>query len=374
MTNDQNIIYRNFLRLLRAGAFHHDEKVEPMSAWKWKQLLLLAKSHHVAALVWDGIERCRDQFFMSLNDELCRQWQQTVKEIEDANRQQTVTAISLLQQLNEQHFRPILFGGVALTGIYFIEAHRQVENAIEVFFPFPTQGKKADDWARQQAGKTFSSSRHTVRYEFQGQRVEHRHRLAHLSNQMLNHTLQGYIEAELLESHATYVSYEGHRIETVTPTLQLLRLLVLQAKAVLGGSLRLAMLVDLGVLLRQVGDQVDFVKLQDWIDGLHLQRMATALGALLVELLDFTTDELPFIQSLDSVSTGVILSKQLLKGYDSPSTPMRRNILSPYFASKPPTLDAPKHHRSVRLLSYYPSEGIPNLLSSFVRSIARIEE
>ena len=373
MTNEQPIIYRNFLRLLRAGAFHHDEVVEPMSAWKWKQVLHLARSHQVAALVWDGIERCQNQFFMHLTDELYQLWQQSVKEIEDANRQQTQTAISLLAQLNEQHFRPILFGGVALTGLYFKENHRQTESSIEVFFPFPTQGKKADDWARHQTGKVLSSSRYTVRYEFQGQRVAHCHQLVHLSNKVLNHTLQGYIEAELLESHATYVSYEGNRIETVTPTLQLLRQIVLLAQAILAGKFCLAMLIDLGILLRQVGDQVDYVKLQNWIEGLHLQRMATILAALLVELMNFTTDEFPFIQSLDSVPTGAVLSKQLLKGYNNPTTQRKRHVLSPYFASKPPMEDK-KSHRSVRLLSYYPSEGIPSLLSSLVRSITRIEE
>lgn len=33
-----DIIQRNFLKLLKCGAFGQREQLEPMSAWKWKRL------------------------------------------------------------------------------------------------------------------------------------------------------------------------------------------------------------------------------------------------------------------------------------------------------------------------------------------------
>ena len=71
-----NIIERNFYRLLRAGAFGTDEQIEPLSAWKWNRLYQMSEMHDVAPLLYQGIERCRDQFFLQIPDELMQQWSQ----------------------------------------------------------------------------------------------------------------------------------------------------------------------------------------------------------------------------------------------------------------------------------------------------------
>ena len=59
-----NVITRNFLRLLRAGAFQEQETIEPLSDWKWRQLCHLAMLHDVDKEIVEGITRCQDQFFV----------------------------------------------------------------------------------------------------------------------------------------------------------------------------------------------------------------------------------------------------------------------------------------------------------------------
>lgn len=49
------IIYRNFMTLLSAGAFSTTAVVEPMSKFKWEQMLTLAKTYDVADYVSNGI-------------------------------------------------------------------------------------------------------------------------------------------------------------------------------------------------------------------------------------------------------------------------------------------------------------------------------
>jgi len=49
------IIYRNFIRLMSAGAFSTDCAVEPMSKYKWNQMLALASTYGVADYVSAGI-------------------------------------------------------------------------------------------------------------------------------------------------------------------------------------------------------------------------------------------------------------------------------------------------------------------------------
>ena len=71
-----NIIERNFYRLLRAGAFGTEEQIEPLSAWKWNRLYQLSEMHDVAPLLYKGIERCQDQFFLQIPTELLQHWSQ----------------------------------------------------------------------------------------------------------------------------------------------------------------------------------------------------------------------------------------------------------------------------------------------------------
>ncbi len=72
------ITTRNFLRLLRAGAFDHDEKIEPMSAWKWRRVYEVAYEQGVARLVYRGIQQLADQFFLQIPDNQMETWRKTI--------------------------------------------------------------------------------------------------------------------------------------------------------------------------------------------------------------------------------------------------------------------------------------------------------
>ena len=69
-----NIIQRNFLRLLRAGAFGSKSQLEPMSEWKWQQLYQLSRRHGVTPWVADGINAMVDDFFLQLSPTLRSQF------------------------------------------------------------------------------------------------------------------------------------------------------------------------------------------------------------------------------------------------------------------------------------------------------------
>lgn len=69
-----NIVERNFLRLLRMGAFNSSEHVEPMSEWKWHKLFRLSTQHGVAPWIADAIRRDESDFFMTLSPSLRQQF------------------------------------------------------------------------------------------------------------------------------------------------------------------------------------------------------------------------------------------------------------------------------------------------------------
>ena len=55
-----NIIKRNFLRLLRLGAFGENEVIEPMSKFKWEVIFHIDNIHNVVSVIFDGIAKNKE--------------------------------------------------------------------------------------------------------------------------------------------------------------------------------------------------------------------------------------------------------------------------------------------------------------------------
>lgn len=61
-----DIITRNFFRLLRSGALHEDEAIEPMSGFKWKRLGQMVHAQHVEQIAEQGIDEHRGKEWMNM--------------------------------------------------------------------------------------------------------------------------------------------------------------------------------------------------------------------------------------------------------------------------------------------------------------------
>ncbi|MCR5158316.1 MAG: nucleotidyltransferase family protein [Prevotella sp.] len=342
-----NIIQRNFFRLLRAGVFHSEEQIEPMSAWKWKQVLEWARQLNVAPLLYDGVDLCGEQPSMRLTDELREAWRQHTLQANEQLEQAEAEVAELLLTLGRLQLRPILMEPWPTAVLYAHPAHRR-KNRVSIYFPFSTQGKKADEWAEANGTGLDSPQKHLLQYEWKGLHVEHRHRMFQLSNKVNNMTLQNIIEQEWLDGGTSHTTIGGQRIETVGPTLYLLVSLLSIIKTTLSEGLALWQMADLGMLLRRQGDQVDFVKLQEWIERLHFGRMAQLSGQVLTGLLGFSADEVPFMPSAPNNSNADSLANDLL-GTEGSSG-------------------------SSRYLRYCPGESLSSLMASITHSLGNVEE
>ena len=83
---------------------------------------------------------------------------------------------------------------------------------------------------------------------------------------------------------------ERHSIDTSVETMDLLRLLVVNEQDFLNHGINMRGIIFLGRYLREKGDRVDFVKLDNWLLRLHLQRMAQLQGSILISVFDFEPD------------------------------------------------------------------------------------
>ncbi len=182
-----------------------------------------------------------------------------------------------------------------------------------------------------------------------------------LSNSMLNRRL-----------HHIRTS-ERHAIDTSLEALQLLDLIVANLSCMLNKGISLKGILDIGSFLRTRGDKVDFVKLDNWLNELHIQRFAQLEGSILIAVFNFEQDEVPFVQKIEPAAGWLTLRtlthttldtaeewhfRQSKTGFvKNNSKAMRRNL-----------------RRSMRYLEYGPVETASNFFRNFTRSLSEIEE
>lgn len=361
------------MRLLRSGTFGDDEPVEPMSHWKWRRLYQLSLMHGVSALVHDGIKQRADDIFVNISDDLMQVWQKNTSEVEADNLRMNNLTAELLQIFQKEKLRPILLKGQAIALLYPIPNHRTGGDC-DIFFPYEPQANKADSWAEANGTPASRQDRYTLPYTWKGMAVENHQRMQRLTNAILNRRLQSIIESEIRCCDSTYVKIADIRIETLPPTLNLLIEITRIARYIINDGVRLKQLIDLGMMLRTIGAHVDFVKLQEWLNRLHLQRIATLEASLLIELLGFSDDELPFY--LPHLATNTASTAEELLQFDSSHTDewyftQGKNIFVKSNNSKAMMWQV---RHSAKYFKYCPSEMTTNFIKNFAHSLSHIEE
>lgn len=266
-----NIIERNFFRLLRAGAFATEEAIEPLSAWKWNRLFQLSEMHDVSPVVYEGIKRCSDQFFVQVPEPLLQQWSQ-------------------------------------------VKSHSAEDNDLLM----------SD----------------------------------HLTNPILNHQLQDILDTE------------DSKTETRTALLHLLGI----ARFILNAGIPVKRTVEYGVFLRQSGKKIDFNMLNNWISQLKLEKMAQLTAAILIRILNFTPEELPFIKPMSEEQMNQLI-RNIFNQRNSHAEEWYFSQGKDIFVHTSNSQAMLWHvRRSAQYLKYYPTEAMTNFFTAFAHSLSHIEE
>lgn len=169
------------------------------------------------------------------------------------------------------------------------------------------------------------------------------------------------------------ISKEMDDEEMSIETVDLLELIIFNVFHILNKGLSMDGIIRLGRYLRMRGDKVDFVKLDHWLEQLHLQRMAQLQGSILIEVFGFEQDEVPFVVNKEKEAFRLtILSisnlakdtaeewhfKQSRTGFvQNNSSVLRRNV-----------------RRSIRFYNYAPWETASSFIRNLGRSLSEIEE
>ena len=185
--------------------------------------------------------------------------------------------------------------------------------------------------------------------------------LPQLSNRFLNRRLR------------KIQTSERHQMDASMTTLDLLNIIVRNVEQILNHGISLKGIAELGSFLRTRGDKVDFVKLENWLNHLHIERMAQLEGSILIEVFEFEPAEIPFVKNVEKQAYALTLRtlthteedtakewhfRQSKTGFvHNNSAQLRRNL-----------------RRSIRYIDYAPLETASNFVNNFAKNLSEIEE
>ena len=132
-------------------------------------------------------------------------------------------------------------------------------------------------------------------------------------------------------------------------TFRLLILATQTANGLLKTGQWVGALLAMGRLLQSEGRFVDADSLEDWADTMHVDRMLGMEGLLMVRLLGFDADAVPFY---------------VPSGNEGKEERMVEDAVASMRATRP----------SLRFIKYFPQESITTYTASVVQSIKNIEE
>ena len=165
---------------------------------------------------------------------------------------------------------------------------------------------------------------------------------------------------------------EPHVIDTSMETVYLLRLIVINANAMLSGGISIRGIIQLGQYLRTRGDKVDFVKLDNWLTKLHLQRMAQLEGSVLITFFNFEQDEIPFVKLVERGAYKLTLRSLYYNIKDMEDIKFQQSQVG--FVHTTGGSMRKNLRRSMRFFGYAPIESASNFFNGFFRSLSEIEE
>ena len=165
---------------------------------------------------------------------------------------------------------------------------------------------------------------------------------------------------------------ERHAIDTSVETLYLLRLIVGNVNGMLANGITLRGVIQLGKYLRTRGDKVDFIKLDSWLEKLHIKRMAQLQGSILIRFFHFERDELPFVHRIEKGASRLTLRALYFNIQDQKEIHFRQDTFG-LIRSRDGAMRKRASH-SMRYFRYAPIETLSNFVQRVTRSLSELEE
>lgn len=183
-------------------------------------------------------------------------------------------------------------------------------------------------------------------------------RADHLTNPLLNRKLQSILDDE----------------HSDIQTRRLLLDIISVSRHILNEGQPVRQLINLGKELRQQAGRIDTTTLGKWIKSLKMEQVAAFEGALLMELLHFKQEEIPFAGT--KARHVERMAQELIEFTNTRAADFYfsqdGNAIFVHTSNGSAMLGHIR--RSAHYFRYYPSETLTNFFVSFAHSLTHIEE
>lgn len=180
-----------------------------------------------------------------------------------------------------------------------------------------------------------------------------------LTNPLLNRKLQSMLDNE----------------QATVETRRLIMYMVGFGRHLLNVGISLRLLVDIGTLMREQGNRIDFDMLKQWAKQLSLKAVMQLAGLLLVRLFEFKKEEIPFVdEEKDTLNIERLLDDTFsLRSRDADDWyfTQGKNI---FVQTNNSQAMFGQLRYSIKHFGIFPAETFTNFFASFAHSLSHIEE
>lgn len=280
------------LILLKYALWDNSFDIEDFSDADWVDIYRLAKEQAILSLCLDGINRLPNEQMPS-DEGIREKWIAAMIQTERRNVVQNGNVVCLINELRNIGLHPILMKGQSLTIEYPNPFHRTCGD-IDIYFKKEGEVQKAIEWAKLYGKSTGDQHEHDYPFTWNGEIVELHYWMALLYNKRYNKTLQRIIRDEYDKELPNVINIEGTAIETVPVTLYMLYQMVHISFHFLNEGIGLRQFCDLALYLRNHHNEIDFQKLNAWIDELGMRKLADLYATFLCQKLGLDESAIPW--------------------------------------------------------------------------------
>ena len=182
-----------------------------------------------------------------------------------------------------------------------------------------------------------------------------------MCNRLLNKRLQSIRENEPAANDASI------------DTLNMLDIIVQATERTMTYGLSFATILRIGMFLRNDGDKVDFIKLENWLRKLNISRMAQLEGSILIELFGFESEEIPFVNNIEPNAARLAI-QALEKPIHIDINEWKINQKSPLFITNNSKAMMKTIRNCLKYFFFAPIEASSNFINRFISSLSNLEE
>ncbi len=301
-----DIVGRNFLRLLKCGSFGIMEDLELMSNFKWKKLIKISQLKGCPGIIFDGMKKYTKEGKLTIGESLQALWMGVITQTEAEAKKMNECVVEMYNLMSAKLHYPVLMRGREMALLYDNPLH-YICDYIDWWIPTEEKAREADAWAMREAKIISDADKDMITYSYLDTKVRNNHYVVELMDNKLNKELHNIVIREKSYYKPFYVEINGANVEILPPSVLLLMLILNLAQHILIDKVLPTHIIDLGIYLRKLGDKVDYIKLERWLEQLKMQQMADIIGGLLVQLFSFTQDEIPFMKKYNADATDNII-------------------------------------------------------------------